>query len=460
MRQGPYTDTPGGVVSDTVGHPLAQARMLHHWSQNALAARVRAAGRHHGIPIATSKKTIARWEHDQVPDEPAQQLLAAVFDVDDDVRAQTPWPLWLPAPDLPELCRPWTAAGTVEALADALRSGHMDRRTFVVLSGVTLTTLLHDWLTAEPDIAHAATTDGRRVPGSMVDRIANRISDLQHDDDTHGGGDLIIEAQAHLALVHRLLDHGTYTQAQGTRLHAQAADLARMCGWMAFDTGRHAASQRYFAAALHAAHTSGDHLLGANVLAFAAVQHYSAGNPLDADAMVRTAQASVRGRSTPTVDAMLAARQGRALAKAGDARGCYHALNRATDLLDQGPSDDDPTWAYWVERPEIDMLTGSCMLDLGDPAAAQTKFREADAAYGPEYVRTHVLYLTRMATAQLQQHELDAACASAHQALDLAADLNSGRGADHVRDFATYLAPHRSTQPARDFLERVRTLAA
>ncbi|MFI1831389.1 XRE family transcriptional regulator [Streptomyces sp. NPDC020412] len=424
-------------------------------SQQMLADRIREAGHRARINVATTKKTVSCWERGRAPDGVTQRLIAVVFDVDEEARQATPWPYWLPGPDLPELYRPWTAVGTVAVLDDVLRSGRMDRRKFIIVSGVTLTALLHDWLTANPDIAHATARGGRRVSASMVDRIEARISELQRDDDAYGGGDLITEAEAHLSLAHQLLAHSSYTSAQGARLHAQAADLARMCGWMAFDAGRHATAQRYFNAALRAARTSGDVLLCANVFAFAAVQHYSVGNPHDADTMIRTAQVAVRGQSTPVVDAMLSARQARALAKAGDARACYRALNQAVDHLAAGHRDNDPAWAYWVEKPEIDMLTGSCLLDLGRPRDAQVKFTEAHASYGDGYTRTRALYLSRMATAHYQQGDLDGACQTGMQALDLLDTLNSPRSNDHVRDLAAAMNNHGAVSVVREFRDRV-----
>lgn len=447
------------IKKDTA-HQLAQARAMHGWSQGTLAARIRAAGERRHINVATSTKSVSAWEHGREPDRLTQDLIAEVFEVPDDARAEVPWPLWLPSPELSEMYEPWTAAGTLAVLDAVVRSGPVDRRKFMILSGVTLTSMLHSWLTTEPDIAHAVAGEGHRVSPAMLDRISTRITDLQRADDQYGGGDLILEAEAHLSLVTRLLRHARYTEEQGARLYGQAADLARMVGWMAFDNGHHASAQRHFAAALRAAHSAGDPLLGANVLAFAAVQEYSAGNPDNAEAMVRTAQSAVRGRSTPRVDAMLAARQARALSKSGDAAGCYRALGRAADLVDQGSCDDDPAWAYWVLRPEIDMLAGSCLLDLGRPARAQVKFTEADAAYGPEYVRTHIVYLSRMATAQLQEGDLEGACGYADQALDLLTDINSHRSTEQVRDFAVKVAPHGDVPAVRALLERAHTVLA
>ncbi|NEA58346.1 hypothetical protein G3I60_30390 [Streptomyces sp. SID13666] len=79
-------------------------------------------------------------------------------------------------------------------------------------------------------------------------------------------------------------------------------------------------------------------------------------NPLDADAMVRTAQTAVRSRSTPLVDAMLCARQARALAKAHDAPGCYApstppktTSTRALAVLSMEVGDSDHGWVILYE---------------------------------------------------------------------------------------------------------------
>lgn len=440
-------------------HPLVQVRRDRGWSQQGLADRLCALGATRGVNIATTKRTVSTWENGRhEPDPPAQQLLAVLFGVADGDRAAIPWPEWIPV-ERPDLYAPWTVRSTVAALEGVQRSAHMDRRAFLTITGGTLSAVLHGWLTADPEAAHAVTR-GRRVGSALLTRIEAHILELQHADDALGGGDLLGETDAALALVTHLLGACTYTDAQARRLFAAAADLGRMAAWGRFDVGRHAAAQTCYHAALRAAQTSGDRQLGANTLAFMAIQAYSTGHPRDADNLVRTAQTAVRGNSTPAIDAMLAARRARALSKTGDAGACFRELNRAADLVGDGPGEDDPPWAYWIMRPEILMLTGSCMLDLGDPKRAQELFTEADRTYGDDYTRTHVLYLSRMSTALVQQGKIEAACAHGDHALDLLDEINSGRGLDHVRDTVTLLAPHRNVPAVRDYLDKARNSPA
>lgn len=76
-----------------------------------------------------------------------------------------------------------------------------------------------------------------------------------------------------------VLDRSTYTAVVGQRLYALAAELGRMAGWASFDAGLHAAAQRYWLAALHAAHAAADRLLGANILKSMSLQCYDFGRP-------------------------------------------------------------------------------------------------------------------------------------------------------------------------------------
>ncbi|MEU7852785.1 helix-turn-helix transcriptional regulator [Nonomuraea sp. NPDC049141] len=96
---------------DVAHHRLTQARQLRGWSQRDLAEQVLDAGGREHVNVATSKKTVSRWEHGQVPDIVTQELLVKVFNLPEGEHLLAPWPLWLPAPDIPELYYPWTPRG-------------------------------------------------------------------------------------------------------------------------------------------------------------------------------------------------------------------------------------------------------------------------------------------------------------------------------------------------------------
>jgi hypothetical protein len=50
---------------------------------------------------------------------------------------------------------------------------------------------------------------------------------------------------------------------------------------------------------------------------------------------------------------------------------------------------------HWCPKRETLRVLAAVDAVLDRPADAQGKFTDADAVYGPGYVRTHALYLTR-----------------------------------------------------------------
>lgn len=117
----------------------------------------------------------------------------------------------------------------------------------------------------------------------------------------------------------------THTADTERNLYSLAAQASWLFGWLCYDSGLHAAAQRYYLTALRASATAGDALTGANTLAFQAIQIYTVGNPHDAVDLMHTARATIHGRSTPKTVAILHAREARALSKINDHQRCYRA---------------------------------------------------------------------------------------------------------------------------------------
>jgi tetratricopeptide (TPR) repeat protein len=187
-----------------------------------------------------------------------------------------------------------------------------------------------------------------------------------------------------------------------------------------------------------------------------AIQTYSVGDPHDAVGLVQTAQDQVRRRTTPLVRSILHARIARAWSKTPHGRfACASELNAARDALAQGRRDDDPPWAYWVAEGEIEMLAGSCALDLGDPRQALKFFEAARVAdYAAQgYVRDNALFLTRAADAHLALGQIGEACGIARQAYEQNGGIDSARPSGAIADFRKRLHPHRTVPAAHEFLE-------
>ncbi len=248
-------------------HPLERARAARGWSRAEMAGKLCKLGARRGIAVGTGKDGIWRWEHGRHPDQLAQSLIADLLGIPQAAVDERSWPQWLSADPAQQPPRyTWDPAGAVAALDELTRSRDMDRRNFILVTGSALTASLLSWLTSDPAAA-GQIAGGRRIGEAAVDHIERRVRELRHIDDTDGGGQLIAEASASLDMVVTLLKDRTYTDAQGSRLHAAAADFARMRAWAAFDV-HDVCADTAFDGALRAAHAASDPALGAHILAF------------------------------------------------------------------------------------------------------------------------------------------------------------------------------------------------
>lgn len=166
-------------------HPLTYVREGKGWGKAELARRMRERGAALGVPLATNRTTVWKWEQGQAPDADAQRVLADLLGVPEDHVRSVSWPRWLPAWESTALAAPWTPVGTVKVFADLVRSGHMDRRGFLSITGVALTGVAANWAAA-PE-AFASAIDGDRVTDAMVTTIEARVDTLRTLDDQMGG---------------------------------------------------------------------------------------------------------------------------------------------------------------------------------------------------------------------------------------------------------------------------------
>lgn len=443
---------------DNRGYPLDQARRARGWTESDMARYVRERGRKLGVNLGTRRDGVWRWARGRTPDRPTQMVIADLLGIPSDTVHERPWPDWLlEDPVQRDEPQPWTLPGAARALKH-VTGGAVDhtRRDFVLISGATLTASLLGWLTADP-VAAGQITTGSRIGEATLARIEQRVRLLRAADDQDGGGSVLIEASSALTLVEYLLDNRSYSSEHGARLYAAAADLARQRAAALLDV-RGICADGVFEDALHAAHAAGDTALGANVLGFWALSAYNTGKFNDAQTLADTALASVRGRTTPKVEAMLTSRRGRARAHRGDLR-CWADFDRAEELLADSAGHDDPDWVNWIDEAEILGARASSHRDLHQPDRAADAFARADALGDPAHVRTRALYLARRADAQLDQHETEQACATASEALELTESISSRRTAAPLLAVARRLKSD-PTPAARDFREHAAAVLA
>lgn len=426
-------------------HPLVVARRARGWSQETLAMLLQRRG------FGTNRKTVMRWERGVIPEAAAQRALAALFEVAEDVRARTRWPHWLPTVQAAGLSQPWNEAGTLEALAEVAERVNVDRREFLALIGAELLLPIYTWrVNPGPWLLYRA--HGQQVSPGLVDEIDRLISVRRHMDDEHGGETLLDMLHSDLRFVTEMLKNGRYREDVGKRLYAAAAELSRLAGWAAQESGRQAAAQQYYFAGMRAASAIGDHALAVNIVGFLGVQAYSTGRLSDSVQLMDVATAE--SRKTPAiVQAMTWARAGRAHAKVGDTGAARAALETATRFLGRAMDGDTPPWAYWVDETRMKAQIGRALFDLGEFATAERDLTAAVTECGEKYPRDRATWQGRIAIAQLRTGKLDEACLSGRQTVDLLADhVDTERGTGFLRMFKDELTPHTSASAANEFL--------
>ncbi|MFJ7419712.1 helix-turn-helix domain-containing protein [Streptomyces uncialis] len=351
---------------------------------------------------------------------------------------------------------PWEQSGCLTTLVDLLNGSSVDRRR-VLSAGAALSVSAGNWARAlEPMPLNRAPVP---LPGgpTLLTHVNERLAHIRRIDDELGSGEVYQLARSELSLVIRLIKSGRYDGRTVDQLHVMASEAARQVAWAAFDQDRPGVAQSFFDGSLRASAAADDPVSGAYALSFAAIQCYSTpGQAGRAVSLLETAREQVRGKATPRMHAMLAARTARALSKTGAKRDCARQLDIAREALDKGRHDDDPRTLYWVDYGEIEMIAGSAALQLGDPAGAVSRFEAAIEASYPgdeEYPRSHAIYLARAAEAHLAMQDLDAAVDTARRAATCLGAVDSPRSASELKGLRKKLAAHTSHGGVRDFLQ-------
>ncbi|WP_329453314.1 helix-turn-helix domain-containing protein (plasmid) [Streptomyces sp. NBC_01724] len=348
---------------------------------------------------------------------------------------------------------PWTAARMVSALSTAVGGSAMDRRHFITVSGMALTAFVHQWGTAEA-VPLVRAAQGSRLTNGLLDSLQQTTDSLRIMDASTGSGSLAELGDAHLAFLRRLVQQASYDEATGRRLAAIIADTAIQTGWFTFDSGDHDGTPGYLFAALRAAKASGDIRLGVGALSYLAIHGYSTGAPRNAVVAARAAREKIKHLDAPALEAMLLTRQARGHAKLGEQQEVFATLGRAAELCARGRSEHDPHWLYWINTGEIHGQSGSCYLDLGELDKAVASFAQARKELNPAEQRTRGLFLSRAASAHIREGDVDAGCATAYEALDLAEQLQSARLNEHIETMLRDFQPVRNAPCTRELLER------
>ncbi|NXY98948.1 sporulation protein [Streptomyces sp. BR123] len=311
-----------------------------------------------------------------------------------------------------------------------------------------------------PTVLGLSDSSPQRVGHSDVGKLREAAEDARRWDSKYGGGDWrssMVPECLRVDAAPLLL--GSYSDEVGRALFGATAELTRLAGWMAFDTGQQEAAQRYYIQALRLARAAADVPLGGYVLASMSLQATYRDFP---DEGVDLAQAAVernRGLATARTMSFFRLIEARAHAKAGDSAAAEAALRASEGWLERArDADHDPTWLGFYSYDRFAADAAECYRDLKLPRQVRRFTEQALSRPTEEYVRSHGLRLVVSAVAELESGNLDAACAAGARAVEVAGRISSARTTEYVRDLLHRLEPYGDEPRVAELRERARPL--
>ncbi|CAL9479912.1 MFS transporter [Streptomyces werraensis] len=448
-------------------------------SNAGLARRVNDLGAQRGLTLRYDKTSVARWvSKGMVPQGAAPHLIAAAIGQ----KLGRPVPLHEigladadPAPEV-GLAFPRDVGQAVKSATELYRLDLAGRRAgsggiWQSLAGSfavsAYATPASRWLITPADSSvarEASPSDGSGAPlkvgHSDVRKLREAAEDARRWDSKYGGGDwrssmvpecLRVEA-APLLL-------GSYSDDVGRSLFGAAAELTRLAGWMAFDTGQQEAAQRYYIQALRLARAAADVPLGGYVLASMSLQATYRGFGDEGVDLAQAALERNRGLATARTLSFFRLVEARAHARAGDAQAAGAALKSAESWLERSrPGDSDPTWLGFYSYDRFAADAAECYRDLKAPRQVRRFTEQALSKPTEEFVRSHGLRLVVSAVAELESGNLDAACEQGVRAVEVAGRISSARTTEYVRDLLHRLEPYGDEPRVVELRERARPL--
>ncbi|MFE2988051.1 MFS transporter [Streptomyces sp. NPDC059262] len=449
-------------------------------SNAGLARRVNDLGAQRGLTLRYDKTSVARWvSKGMVPQGAAPHLIAAAIGQ----KLGRPVPLHEigladadPAPEV-GLAFPRDVGAAVKSATELYRLDLAGRRTgggiWQSLAGSfavsAYATPASRWLITPADSSVArdapppesgGDNTSQKVGHSDVQKLREAAEDARRWDSKYGGGDwrssmvpecLRVEA-APLLL-------GAYSDDVGRALFGASAELTRLAGWMAFDTGQQEAAQRYYIQALRLARAAADVPLGGYVLASMSLQATYRGFGDEGVDLAQAALERNRGLATARTMSFFRLVEARAHARAGDAHAAGAALRAAEGWLERArDGDHDPSWLGFYSYDRFAADAAECYRDLKAPRQVRRFTEQALSKPTEEFVRSHGLRLVVSAVAELESGNLDAACEQGTRALEVAGRISSARTTEYVKDLLHRLEPYGDEPRVVELRERARPL--
>jgi tetratricopeptide (TPR) repeat protein len=412
---------------------LQQQRHEREWSWRRLARELRQRADKRGWRLPSDEDLIRmmrRWERgEHKPGERYRELLAEVYDG-----------------SAPDELQP-------ESILDDMQRRPFLQSLSAFIGLAAASAFIEPW-----ERLSRALRQPNRVDRATVNSLASLTVMLESRESQESPRALLGPVEGHLGNVATLLAGSPPLRPQ---LCSIAGETAALAGWLAFDIENRPAAAGYFRVGLEAAKEANDRALGAYLVGSSCVQPAYRERPF---ARLRRLQGRTfgfaRSDASPSTRAWLATLEAEAHALAGDTSKCLRLFDEAEIAMSRAGEEDE------ARRPRVaffdpDRLAGErgvALARLGQPEAAQNVLRPALTSLDPSVVKTRPRLLTALATAHVQQGDVDRACELGAEALGIAAQQEVQTNLQDVRKLRLELEPWRNSQAVKDFDERLRAV--
>ncbi len=291
-----------------------------------------------------------------------------------------------------------------------------------------------------------------RVDSQVVDALAAVLAAQRLLEDRIGSAPMLVPARAQSAVTEAMARESPADLR--SRVLDIAAQYGYFLGWLHENTGKLAAAERLYDAALGQAAEVGNLNLTSELISMKGRIAWQRGEPGE---VVRLSEAAQRDTAAfPGQHAISAMQEARAHAVLGDARAVGRKLTDADEANGRAAEDygNRPPWLYYHSPGFFTVQRGRAWLHLGshDPAynrkAIETLtagIRALDAtARQSEWGASYLLHL---ASAHMQAGDVDQACAAAGEAAASARQMGSASLLARLRRLHTRMARRWSGHP-------------
>jgi tetratricopeptide (TPR) repeat protein len=250
------------------------------------------------------------------------------------------------------------------------------------------------------------------------------------------------------------------------RLCSLVSNAAQILGEISYDLDRIVEAEQYYQLAARAATEVDNRVLEATALGRHGFLPIHKGSPASGlpklEQAIQLTQVAVTGK-TQAWALMLEAE---ALARIpGKKNSCLSILNKVEEVRhtnplpqEDGPNRDDRKWTGFSEASQ-NAYKGACLLHLHESEQAQVLLQGALDKLGPGPTKRRSLILTDLAETYLQSQDVEQACKLTTEALIIAAQAQSARSIQRLKNFQRQLGPWQEVGCVRQFNNAIKMVA-